>query len=202
VRLQARLREYRVEAAWIAYRSGRSPAWLKMKNAAAPAVKREAEEDWGQGSNHVEHMTTVERIQAAKKKSERVVDHLLYLLALHENNAIIVYSNTLSSQIPYSHAANAFDVFRAGLHQFEIVRLCALWDRAEEAKENIPTMVELIDDPGVMNALAEEARSPWMNNTGTILNRSNDLQLRNAEEEELKRIDERFGQGASRQGPG
>ena len=29
------------------YRSGRSPDWLKMKNAAAPAVKREAEKDWG-----------------------------------------------------------------------------------------------------------------------------------------------------------
>jgi bifunctional non-homologous end joining protein LigD len=29
------------------YRSGRSPDWLKMKNAAAPAVKREEEEDWG-----------------------------------------------------------------------------------------------------------------------------------------------------------
>jgi bifunctional non-homologous end joining protein LigD len=30
-----------------AYRSGRSPDWLKMKNPAAPAAKREAEEDWG-----------------------------------------------------------------------------------------------------------------------------------------------------------
>src|SRR5262249_30845749 len=29
-----------------AYRSGRSPDWLKMKNADSPAVKREAEEDW------------------------------------------------------------------------------------------------------------------------------------------------------------
>ena len=29
------------------YRSGRSPDWLKMKNPNAPAVKREAEEDWG-----------------------------------------------------------------------------------------------------------------------------------------------------------
>jgi ATP-dependent DNA ligase len=28
------------------YRSGRSPDWLKMKNSDAPAVKREAEEDW------------------------------------------------------------------------------------------------------------------------------------------------------------
>jgi ATP-dependent DNA ligase len=28
------------------YRSGRSPDWLKMKNPEAPAVRREAEEDW------------------------------------------------------------------------------------------------------------------------------------------------------------
>src|SRR5207248_7716281 len=31
------------------YRSGRSPDWLKMKNPACAAVKREAEEDWGSG---------------------------------------------------------------------------------------------------------------------------------------------------------
>jgi bifunctional non-homologous end joining protein LigD len=30
------------------YRSGRSPHWIKSKNPNAPAVKREAEEDWGQ----------------------------------------------------------------------------------------------------------------------------------------------------------
>jgi ATP-dependent DNA ligase len=29
-----------------AYRSGRVDPWLKVKNPAAPAVKREAEEDW------------------------------------------------------------------------------------------------------------------------------------------------------------
>jgi len=29
------------------YRSGRSPQWMKVKNPKAPAVKREAEEDWG-----------------------------------------------------------------------------------------------------------------------------------------------------------
>ena len=28
------------------YRRGRSPLWLKVKNPEAPAVKREAEEDW------------------------------------------------------------------------------------------------------------------------------------------------------------
>jgi hypothetical protein len=30
------------------YRSGRSRHWVKSKNPAAPAVKREAEEEWGQ----------------------------------------------------------------------------------------------------------------------------------------------------------
>ena len=29
------------------YRSGRLPDWLKTKNPACAAVKREAEEDWG-----------------------------------------------------------------------------------------------------------------------------------------------------------
>jgi bifunctional non-homologous end joining protein LigD len=29
------------------YRSGRSPHWVKVKNPKAPAVKREAEDDWG-----------------------------------------------------------------------------------------------------------------------------------------------------------
>jgi len=31
------------------YISGRSRTWLKFKNPMAPAVKREAEEDWGRG---------------------------------------------------------------------------------------------------------------------------------------------------------
>jgi bifunctional non-homologous end joining protein LigD len=29
------------------YRSGRSKHWVKVKNPAAPAVRREAEEEWG-----------------------------------------------------------------------------------------------------------------------------------------------------------
>jgi hypothetical protein len=35
-----------LEAQGLPYRSGRSPDWLKMKNPAHPAVKREEEEDW------------------------------------------------------------------------------------------------------------------------------------------------------------
>ena len=116
-----------------------------------------------------EHMTTAQRIEAAKEKTERVVDHLLYLLALHENNAIIVYSDTLSSQVTYSRAANAFNVLQAGLHQFEIVRLCALWDRTGEDKESIPTIIELIDLPEVIEELAQETLGHWSGIGGHIM---------------------------------
>jgi hypothetical protein len=40
-------RGHRVEAVGSRYRSGRTRDWLKFKNPAAPAVKREAEEEWG-----------------------------------------------------------------------------------------------------------------------------------------------------------
>jgi hypothetical protein len=114
-----------------------------------------------------EHLTTAERIQAAKAKTERVIDHLLYLLALHENNAIIVYSGTLSSQITLAHAAHAFKVFRTSLYQFEIVRLCALWDPAKDNKksipteESIPTIIELIDPNDAIDALAQQTLEQW-----------------------------------------
>jgi ATP-dependent DNA ligase len=34
------------------YVSGRSTDWLKFKNPDAPAVRREAEEDWGKGNGN------------------------------------------------------------------------------------------------------------------------------------------------------
>jgi hypothetical protein len=42
--ISARSRRKRLGSPYI---SGRSRQWIKMKNPAAPAVKREAEEDWG-----------------------------------------------------------------------------------------------------------------------------------------------------------
>src|SRR6266516_2943230 len=43
------------------YRSGRSPDWLKMKNANAPAVKREEEEDWARDSSQARDHRPKER---------------------------------------------------------------------------------------------------------------------------------------------
>jgi AbiU2 len=141
-----------------------------------------------------ERIPIAERIQTAKEKTRRVVDHLHYLLELHENNAIVLYTDILARQIPTSFAANAFDVFRQGLHQFEIVRLCALWDRAELDKENIPTIIELIDNPDVIETLAQETASHWRGVPGAILNPSSDPELRRLEAEALQRINERFGE--------
>ncbi|MEY9643929.1 hypothetical protein ABIF07_000207 [Bradyrhizobium elkanii] len=102
------------------------------------------------------------RITEAKRLTERLVDHAHYLLDIRENNAIVVYSDQLSKQIPRSYAANAFNVFREAMHQIEMVRLCALWDQAHIDKEAIMTVVELVDDDKVIEALAENARAQYI----------------------------------------
>lgn len=139
-------------------------------------------------------LTPLERVTSAKQKTRRVVDHLHYLLELHENNAIVLYSPILSAQIPTSFAANAFNVIQQGLHQFEIVRLCALWDSAAPEKENIPTIVELIDDLDVIESLAQETASYWQGIGGRILNPSRDPRLQELETQAMQQSNEMFGQ--------
>jgi hypothetical protein len=137
-----------------------------------------------------------ERIARAKTKMEKVVNHLLNLLALHESNAIIVYSSTLAAQIPPSYAANAFNVFQHVMHDFELVRLCALWDSPrgeEDEKESIPTVIELIDHPTTIDALAEETRSHHANIGSRSLNPSSDPELRALEEQAIKASNAQFG---------
>src|SRR5713226_5345213 len=68
-----------------------------------------------------------ERIALSKEKMARVLDHFLYVVELRANNAFVVRSDVLTSQIPQSLAANAFNVFQLSMHQIEIVRPCALW---------------------------------------------------------------------------
>ena len=145
-------------------------------------------------SGEIAKLTVPERIAAAKAKTEKVVKHLLYLIELHENNALILYSPLLCSQIPTSHAANAFIVFQHGLHQFELVRLCALWDSIGLEKENVPTIIELIDQTDVLEALAEETAAHWKGTGGLILNPSDDPELQAIEADALQRSNEQFGE--------
>ena len=84
------------------------------------------------------------------------------MIELHANNSFVVFSPLLASQIPRSHAANAFNVFQRSMYQIEIVRLCAIWDGIDLDKENIPTVVALINDDEIIEMLAEETRSHWV----------------------------------------
>jgi hypothetical protein len=108
-----------------------------------------------------ENLSPAERIVRAKAKMKRVVERFLYLVQLHENNVCIVYSPGLSSQIPESFAANAFNVFQRGCHEVEIMRLCALWDSPGEDKENILTVVDHIDSPCVLDMLSVSSVSTY-----------------------------------------
>jgi AbiU2 len=114
------------------------------------------------------------------------------LLEVHANNAYVVYSPLLSSQISQSFAANAFNVLQRSMHQFEIVRLCALWDPADIDKENIPTVIELINDDSIINTLADETRNHWANKSTALLNPSVEATLNAAERDAVRRSELAF----------
>jgi hypothetical protein len=144
------------------------------------------------------NLTVEERIGEAQAKTRLVVSHSLEILALHENNAIIVYSSKLASQIPKSMAANAFNIFQQSMHRYEIVRICSLWDSADAAKENIPTVIQLINDASVIDRLGAEMEKYWGGYGGTILNPSDDPELAEIEREAYVASEKAFGrkQGA------
>jgi hypothetical protein len=138
-------------------------------------------------------LTARERIEKAKAKMERVLDHFLYLLELHANNTYVVYSPILSSQIPASYAANAFNVFQRSMHQIAIVRLCALWDGVDPDKENVPTVVALIDDEEVIRMLADDTRQQWADNPISLSDGSDDPAIAAAEMKAARDAEIRFG---------
>jgi hypothetical protein len=142
----------------------------------------------------IERLPRPQRIELAKAKIKKVLDHFLYVIELHANNSFVVFSPLLASQIPRSYAANAFNVFQRSLHQIEVVRLCAIWDGIDFDKENIPTVVKLIDDDGIIEMLAEETRSHWVNGASErLLNPSNDPALAAIEREMVEATNRQFG---------
>ena len=115
----------------------------------------------------LDRMSTDERADKAKLKIKQVVDRISGLLALAESNALIVYSPLLSSQIPPSTAGHAFNVFQRAMHGFEIVQLCALWDKPDYslAHNSIPTVHALIDRDDVVERLVDDVRNFWPDRT-------------------------------------
>ena len=98
-------------------------------------------------------MKVEERIEVAAKKAEQLPDYIISLIRIHTNNLIVNYTDLLSKQIGTSSAAYALNDFQMLLYHGELMKLTALWDRADLDKCSIPTIHALIDDPKVIRRL-------------------------------------------------
>ena len=54
-------------------------------------------------------MPTDERISVSKSKSEQLTEFVLNLMQTHANNELLTYSKLLTSQLPPSYAALAYN---------------------------------------------------------------------------------------------
>lgn len=103
--------------------------------------------------------STNERVERAKVITRKLTDLILATIQLNETNKLVTYSGVLADQIPLSRAGAAYNNFQQSLHQFEIIRICTFWDKAEENAETIPTVIELVDDLAATSLLANIMRS-------------------------------------------
>lgn len=108
-------------------------------------------------------LSGTERIARAKNRAGKLVGHIASLFLMHEANAFVVYSPKLAGQIPRSHAAQAFNQFQRSMHLFEIIRLCALWDPYGKDRESIPTIVELFNEPALVDRIARDTHDRYAN---------------------------------------
>lgn len=114
-------------------------------------------------------MSISERVQLAGDKTRRIVREIRWLIALHENNALVFYSPLLANQIPESYAARTFNVMQESMLYFEILRLCTLWDRCDVENYSIPTVVELADDERFQQEIHDRMKGHPID--GRLLNR-------------------------------
>lgn len=140
-----------------------------------------------------EKLPSEERLDLARQKLKSIVPLMLGLISLNENNAILVYSERLAGQIPRSLAANAFTRFQRAMHEMEILKLTALWDRPESEKICIPAVTSLIDNQDVMEIIFGEIEN-WYDQPARFLSPSEDVQSRKTEEITIAFDNKRLGQ--------
>ena len=102
---------------------------------------------------------TSKRLALAKVRTDKLVHHIVPLFLMHESNAVVIYSQKLSAQIPHSYAAHAFNQFQRSMHLFELARLCAMWDGPGNDRESVPTIIALFNEPELIDQLAAEAHA-------------------------------------------
>jgi hypothetical protein len=128
-------------------------------------VNVKAEPKW------VRALSIEQRIEKARTIINHLVNHTQEVIALHESNRILVYSNRLSGQVGRSYAAHAFTTLQRSQHLYEIVRLLALWDKPSEHRESIPTALQLLNSADVQGVLIENAKAlyPTTDYFGTVM---------------------------------
>ncbi|MES5485471.1 hypothetical protein QMZ05_22205 [Bradyrhizobium sp. INPA03-11B] len=134
------------------------------------------------------------RIDEARLIIRSLIDHVHYLLDLHENNAVAIYSDVLVKQITRDDTGAAFRVFQSAMHQFELVRLCALWDSAQADRQSIMTVVELVDNDDVILALAEETYAAYANLSTAVYHQDHETEeIRKLIADAISRSNAEFG---------
>jgi len=142
----------------------------------------------------VKKWPVIDRINAAKKCVEALTHRIQDVLELHAANKIIQYSRILSDQIPMSQAANAFNTFQHAMYSQEVVRLLAVWDRAAEYAVSIPTVVALIDNDDVVDALSLETFNAHAGQGVRHLNPSDDPEIQDAIDVEFAKHELEFAE--------
>jgi len=108
-------------------------------------------------------MSADARLDLARAKTKRILDHLTALHQLQATNDLVVYSPMLSSQIPVSRAAHAFNSFQDALHKFGVIRIAALWDKPSADRDSLPTVAALLSSAEVVTKAIDEVRIYHLN---------------------------------------
>ena len=139
------------------------------------------------------HMNTNEQILQAKVCMGKVVGHLLHVIALHENNELVIYSDVLSSQVPKSFGAHAFNLTRDALFRYSVIRLCALWDRAQSNNECLLTVVDLVDHHDVILSLMRENCGHWASREAHVIDLPDEPEMKEIVLRSAQESEDRFG---------
>jgi hypothetical protein len=101
-------------------------------------------------------LSTNDRVEKARRLIDTMVDLTSQVIDVHESNQHLVYSKQLADRIPRNYGTNTYNVLQQSMYQFELLRLTALWEDADEEKPSLPHAGELLDDNDVITELAEE----------------------------------------------
>jgi len=103
-----------------------------------------------------------EKTKKAQIRLDRVLDHLLNLIQVHEINKGIHDPNRLLPSLKSQPALAAFRTLRTGFIQYEMIRLAALWDSDNtDEYESVPTVASLVEDQQVRSQLMDIEASFW-----------------------------------------